>query len=917
MNPDAVADWQELSELYEQADDVTSAALPKWLDALPAPLQRLRPQLEKMLGARDVIASEGFLEELPSMCADSDGAEEESDWREGHAIGPYRLIRHIGSGGMAQVWLAERVDGAFRRQVALKIPFTQVSPTQRGAFVERFKRERDILASLSHPNIASLLDAGIAAGDQQWLALEYVVGEPITTWCSARSLSVEGRVRVFCQVLRAVQYAHSNLIVHRDLKPANILVTSQGQVQLLDFGIAKLLGPAGGPIEDTELTRRAGRAMTLRYASPEQLLGRPLTTSCDIYALGVILYEILCGEHPYELKFPTPAQMEQAVLDCEPRAPSKRAEATRKAIAGDLDAITLKAMQKQPAGRYASVDSLLADLEHWLAGEPVSATTPTTAYRLGKFLNRHRLAAGLTATALLCITGAAIVAVVMGLTARQEAARSLASKNFLLDMFRDADPDGSKGPDITARELLEAGRERVHTAFEKQPALRAELLMSIGDAQASLGDSSRADAALAEAASVYRSSGMPGQAAMAVLAQAENMVTMGDLDRGHALLGEAERLAGSAPQDAELKARLSSTRGLLAGELGDLDAAANHYAQAVSRFEQADGKRHPATIEALARLAEIESRRQNPTAARARVEDAEQRAHDNPNVKPTYVLTISAERARLESEAGRFGRAATILEELGPACDKTLSPFVEPCLLLQQMRTVTLLRLGRNDEAAALVPMMMEEHGITPQRKEENQVIAVRALCAAGMFPGAAPLRARVRTFGQSGPEVRQRESLKQSALLAEAEAQLREGRPADALEWVDKAQRRRVAQAGATGNAQVVAKEWLMRGVALQAQGRHVEALDALQRSFSTIAGDLGPDHPLTLLFGLNRVRSLEALGRHDEAVGLVAAALPALESGLGTGAPAFRRITTFQTELESGALKRESGGRQILFFI
>ena len=384
MIRDSVIDWKELSGLYERAEVLDDNGLAAFMDELRAQKHRLLPQLERMLNARSRIATGSFLESLPRI----ETAREASvpEWTEGRRVGAYRLTRRIGSGGMAEVWLAERADGAFERQVAIKLLFRHALSHERDAIAQRFARERDILASLRHPNIAALHDAGVTPEGQPWLALEYVEGAPITTWCDENRMTIRERVEVFRQVLRAVRHAHTNLVIHRDLKPANILVTSEGEVRLLDFGIAKLIEPEGGAPDESELTRQSGRPLTLHYASPEQILGQPLTTGCDVYSLGVVLYELLCGDRPYELQMRSAAQVEQAILDVDPRPPSRRspgarladlrsttASAMTRTLANDLDAIVCKCLAKQPGNRYSSVEALATDLERWLAGRPVAA----------------------------------------------------------------------------------------------------------------------------------------------------------------------------------------------------------------------------------------------------------------------------------------------------------------------------------------------------------------------------------------------------------------------------------------------------------------------------------------------------------------------------------------------------------------
>ncbi|HJV61566.1 MAG TPA: serine/threonine-protein kinase, partial [Albitalea sp.] len=310
--------WSALSALYEEADALPAHALPGWLAQLERQGHTLLPQLRRMLEARSQMETDDFLGTLPRLGDSGSGS---GHWCAGRRVGPYRLVRALGEGGMAEVWLADRDDGAFRRQVAIKLPYPRPG---RETFAARFDRERDILATLRHPHIAGLYDAGVTPEGQAWLALEYVEGQPISAFCDERHLPLRERVTLFRQVLLAVQHAHANLVIHRDLKPANILVTPQGEVRLLDFGIAKLLDTPGDAIEETELTRQAGRSMTPRYASPEQLTGLPLTTACDVYSLGVVFYELMCGERPYELKVESAAQLEHAILEVEPRAMSRR-----------------------------------------------------------------------------------------------------------------------------------------------------------------------------------------------------------------------------------------------------------------------------------------------------------------------------------------------------------------------------------------------------------------------------------------------------------------------------------------------------------------------------------------------------------------------------------------------------------------
>lgn len=379
-------------------------------------LARSDPKLAALL--RDAFASwsggaDGFLEDPGPLAGDEELLSRTAPGLVGKQLGQYRVLSLLGRGGMGSVWLAERIDGLFTRQVALKL----VHPTLLSqVMTERFAREREILASLNHPNIARLLDAGSSAEGQPYLALDYVAGTPLTSFCDERGLSIARRLDLFRQVLSAVQYAHANLVIHRDLKPSNILVTDDGQSHLLDFGIAKLL--TEGEARETELTQLGGRALTPDYAAPEQVAGAPITTAADVYSLGVMLYELLTGQRPYRLNRETRGALEEAILQTDPVIPSRvavteadaRARGTTpaklaRALKGDLDIIVAKSLKKLPAERYPTANAFGEDIERFLRGDVVLAQPDSMAYRALKFARRHRVA--IAAASLLLLTLAA------------------------------------------------------------------------------------------------------------------------------------------------------------------------------------------------------------------------------------------------------------------------------------------------------------------------------------------------------------------------------------------------------------------------------------------------------------------------------------------------------------------------------
>ena len=457
-----------------------------WLAALDGDAAPLVPTLRKLLARSARVETADVLARGPLFTAPHP-SDEAPVFQGGDSVGPYLLLRAIGHGGMGEVWLAERRDGQLKRQVALKLPMLGL---RRSVLVQRFARERDILGALTHPHIARLYDAGLASDGQPYLALEYVEGTPVTTYCAVHQLAARERVQLLLQVIDAVQYAHANLVIHRDLKPSNVLVTAQGQAMLLDFGIAKLLQADASSAEATELTQIGGRALTLEYAAPEQVAGGPVSIATDVYALGTLLYELLTGHRPFK---GTRHDLEHAVLTQDPPRPS--------ALAADLSTIVLKALKKLPAARYATVDALAADLGRWLRAEPVLAQADSFGYRLSRFIVRRRVpvAAGTAAAiALLTASGMALYqaqqARQQAEMARQEASRAqresddaLAVRDFLVSVFRSNDPDSiaySAQPANTVRDVLNAGLARLRTQMDNHP--RSEVSTVRGDDRHSL-----------------------------------------------------------------------------------------------------------------------------------------------------------------------------------------------------------------------------------------------------------------------------------------------------------------------------------------------------------------------------------------------------------------------------------------------
>ena len=442
LSPDQ---WRVLSPYLDQALAMTDDARAAWLSSLSEQDPVLAAQLATLLDEHQVLAQEGFLENGRFAMPNSTGLA-------GQTLGPYTLISQIGQGGMGSVWLARRSDGRFERQAAVKF----VNIALAGAATEgRFKREGSILGRLTHPHIAELLDAGLSSAGQPYLILEYVNGPTIDQYCDQHKLDLEARVRLFLDVLAAVAHAHANLIIHRDIKPSNVLVTTGGEVKLLDFGIAKLLEGEGQTGAATLLTHEGGSALTPQYAAPEQLTGDPVTTATDVYALGVLLYLLLSGRHPAGSGLSSPAELVKAVLDLEPPRASdattaddnnliaERRDATpdklRRQLRGDLDTIVGKALKKDPQERYPSVTGFADDLKRYLKHEPISARPDTLAYHTAKFLRRNRTVVALVAAAIVLVIGSLSTGLYVANRQRKIAEQRFAQVRQLANKFIELD----------------------------------------------------------------------------------------------------------------------------------------------------------------------------------------------------------------------------------------------------------------------------------------------------------------------------------------------------------------------------------------------------------------------------------------------------------------------------------------------
>ncbi|MCB1008898.1 MAG: serine/threonine protein kinase, partial [Acidobacteria bacterium] len=513
----SAVDWAELDRLLDELLDLPEPDRVPRLEKLFSARPQLAVALRRALD--DAAAGARVEERFPSLL-EFDASADGDATTPSERVGVYRIRELLGEGGMGTVYLAERADGSFEQTVALKVlRRREVSPGMRA----RFLQERQLLARLSHPRIARLLDGGVTSQGGPFFAMEYVEGEPIDRHCDARRATIEERLRLFDQVLDAVQFAHRNLVLHRDLKPNNILVTAEGDVKLLDFGVAKLLEST----PDTALTQAGDRWLTPDYASPEQLAGEPVSTGSDVYSLGVLLHELLTGSHPFgdlegaprraamlEGRVPrTGARLRQLAPETAREAALRRRTSPRALAAtlrGDLDAILARATRKEPEERYRSVEAFRSDLDRYRTGHPVDAARGNWLYATRKFWRRHRVAVGGTVLVVGSLAVGVGVAVHQARVARGAEARAGAINRFLTDeLLGSASPEVAQGRELTVTEVVSAA-ERNLPALRERPEVEGSIRSTLAHVRLRLGDSAAARAQIEAAERAFEAVGERG-----------------------------------------------------------------------------------------------------------------------------------------------------------------------------------------------------------------------------------------------------------------------------------------------------------------------------------------------------------------------------------------------------------------------
>ncbi|MGB8692143.1 MAG: serine/threonine-protein kinase, partial [Steroidobacteraceae bacterium] len=624
----------------------------------------LKPQLRALL-AQARVETGDFLRTLPRIDEPALAPGQNSS-SAGEIIGPYRLLRQIGSGGMGSVWLAERTDGLMKRPVALKLPHYSYDTARRAGLVERLARERDILATLNHPNIATLYDAGIADNGQPYLAIEYVEGLPIDEYCRERHVDLKSRLGLFVQIANAVAYAHAKLALHRDLKPANILVTADAQVRLLDFGIAKLMDE--GQASETRLTELSGRALTPDYASPEQILGEPLTIASDVYSLGVILYELLSGQRPYKLRRESRGALEEAIVQAEPLQPSNAANTTwHKSLRGDLDTIVLKALKKVPAERYATVNAFVDDVTRFLSDRPVLAQPDSISYRLRKFVARNTMAVAAALLMLLVVIGGAGIAIWQTQVATAERDRAEAVKSLVTSMFVNADPYSNGGKALSAVDLLMQAEREFRAKPIRDARVRGEIANVLARSLFRLNEDALSERLTADALADAQQSlnvNDPSRLRLTILA-AEQRRYRGDAGQARSLIEAALVPLRAAQQSLRADfVNALAVKSAIAVDAVDYGAALDAAREAVAAGRRLLPPGDPLNVTALTALGVALHMADDPDAALTASQQAVQLAQRVVGSHSQDLLLIDARVAYAKAlgAKGQYGRAADELE---------------------------------------------------------------------------------------------------------------------------------------------------------------------------------------------------------------------------------------------------------------
>ncbi|MFT3790051.1 MAG: protein kinase [Rudaea sp.] len=798
MNTDDAERWNRLAELFDAALELPPDVRDRFLTERCSGDASMRADLARMLAA-DAHADAGAFLETPVSPLPDDARER---WTDDYApgsrrFGAYRLLRLIGRGGMGEVHLAERADGEFEQRVALKL-----LPHPTPGLMQRFRRERQILARLEHPNIARLLDGGVGEWNIPYFAMEFVDGQPITQFAATKRLDVRATLQLFLGVCEAVGYAHRNLVLHRDIKPSNILVGEDGVAKLLDFGIAKLLETTSGE----HLAGTQTHAFTPDYAAPEQIRGEAVSTATDVYGLGVVLYELLGGARPYRLDRGMPVQ--QAILGVDPPAPSvareRQADARgARTLRGDLDRIALTALAKEPERRYASVDAFAEDLRRHLDGRPVRARGDSAWYRARKFVRRNRIAIAAAAVAAVALIAATAVSVRAAAIARDEARRAEQQRDlyrneaahvqsalhYLALVFGEMEKAGDHS--VPLHEALAQGAEQIEKRLAGNPSEQASIARFVGELFSELNDDKTAAPLLRRFLASPDAVRNPIESADTRMYLAQAELRLGDanaaknaLDSAQAFWREDEATYG----DRLLRSRI--VQGQIEKALGDFAGAIRTYREAIPQAWQRLGAVDETTVQLTNSLALVLMQTGELDEA-GRLMDEVIASYRSPQLGGDEGSLLIAEQNRgaIAFRQKDYARAESLLRH---ATEEGRARFGESAALASGVLNLgkTLLAQQRADDAvkafAVALPMARKFSGEHSQLTIAALQGEAEARLALGDDDAAAPLVAQ--TVELSRAQFGDKHPLYGVGLMLEARLHHLQGRDTDARADADRA---------------------------------------------------------------------------------------------------------------------------------
>ena len=768
-------------------------------------------------------------------------------------IGPYRVERLIGSGGMGMVYLARRDDDQFDQQVAIKLGRHRLIDPQTEL---RLKSERQILADLDHPNIAKLFDGGTTPEGVPYLVMEYIDGIRLDDYCDQHRLSISDRLRLFQTICAAVHYAHQNLIVHRDIKPSNILVTDEGVPKLLDFGIAKLVDTQGAATAG--LTREGAVVLTPENAAPEQILGKGVTTATDTYALGLLLFYLLAGIRPLSLEDTAPHEFARLVCQATPAKPSTKLgdagaagtsiaadrgtthERLQRALRGDLDTIVLKAIRKEPERRYRSVSALADDIGLYLRSMPIAARSDSWRYRTGKFLRRHYAPVAASVAAIATLIGFLVVLSLQNQTIIEERDRAQAVSAFLEDIFQRPDPAQARGASVTAKEILDAGAARIRTDLDTSPEIRSTLMGTIGRVYFELGEFQPSVAVLEEALALRREE-FGADSLLTAAAQndlAETLIQLAEYARAGELLEAA--LATYRAQLPEISPEIGNNLYNLAElklKIGSIDEAEDLAEQGSRIFESLGAGWETQLAETLSVRARILQRRDDLDAAEPLIREcirlvSTTQGDDHPHLA-VYLQGLGV----LQYQRGDYDAAAATLAEAIETSRRVLGGHDLLAATLRDRGSV-LQAQGDYDGAEALMrealAIDIDSRGLVHPRVGLDMTILGRLLHDKGDLGGAENILSRaVDVFD----EVYEGDHQYTASALTELGAVLNSsGRSEEALVLLDRAVQIRSTEY--SSSEQLYAATETEFADALVRLGRLAEAAPMLENSMQVFAG-------------------------------------------------------------------------------